>query len=141
MSRDTLLAPGQTGIAPFPLPVVRLVAGCELLAAVALIVPRWSGVLAVLSPLAAVELSAVMIGAAGPHPAELTDVAGSAESLTWRFSCCWKRFSSPSEQCSCCATSSTTTTQRSRGFSARMKQPAASSPAERIAGSKAANPL
>jgi uncharacterized membrane protein len=67
MSRDTLLATGQTGIAPFPMPVVRLVAGFELLAAAALIVPRWSGVLPALSPLAAVGLGTVMIGAAGSH--------------------------------------------------------------------------
>jgi hypothetical protein len=39
MSRERLLATGQTGIAPFPMPLVRLVAASELLGAVSLIVP------------------------------------------------------------------------------------------------------
>jgi hypothetical protein len=67
MSRERLLATGQTGIAPFPMPVVRLAAASELLAAVGLIMPWASGVLPVLTPVAAVGLGAVMIGAAGAH--------------------------------------------------------------------------
>jgi hypothetical protein len=62
-----LLATGQTGIAPFPMPVVRLTAAAELLAAVGLIIPWASGVLPVLTPLAAVGLAAVMVGAAASH--------------------------------------------------------------------------
>jgi uncharacterized membrane protein YphA (DoxX/SURF4 family) len=48
MSRERLLATGQTGIAPFPMPLVRLAAASELLGAVGLILcqrpscgPRW----------------------------------------------------------------------------------------------------
>lgn len=67
MSRERLLATGQSGIAPFPMPVVRLAAACELLAVVGLILPQASGVFPVLTPLAAVGLSAVMVGAAGSH--------------------------------------------------------------------------
>jgi uncharacterized membrane protein YphA (DoxX/SURF4 family) len=67
MSRERLLATGQTGIAPFPMPLVRLAAASELLGAVGLILPWASGVLPVLTPIAAVGLGAVMIGAAGSH--------------------------------------------------------------------------
>ncbi len=67
MSRQRLLATGQTGIAPFPLPVVRLTAACELLAAVGLIAPRASGVLPVLTPAAAIGLGVIMIGAMISH--------------------------------------------------------------------------
>jgi uncharacterized membrane protein YphA (DoxX/SURF4 family) len=67
MSRERLLATGQTGIAPFPMPLVRLVATSELLGAVSLIVPWASGALPVLTPVAAAGLGVVMIGAAGSH--------------------------------------------------------------------------
>ncbi|MBV8994767.1 MAG: DoxX family protein [Pseudonocardiales bacterium] len=67
MPRDRLLATGQTGITPFPMPVVRATAVAELLAAVGLIVPWASGVVPMLTPLAAVGLAAVMVGAAGSH--------------------------------------------------------------------------
>jgi hypothetical protein len=49
------------------MPLVRLAAACELLAAVGLIMPWVSGVLPVLTPLAALGLGAVMTGAAGSH--------------------------------------------------------------------------
>lgn len=67
MPRDRLLATGQTGIAPFPMPVVRVTAAAELLAAIGLTMPWASGVLPLLTPLAAVGLAAVMVGAAGSH--------------------------------------------------------------------------
>jgi DoxX-like family/Sigma-70 region 2 len=67
MSRDRLLATGQTGIAPFPMPVIRTTAGTELLTAVGLIMPWASGVLPMLTPLAAAGLAAVMVGAASSH--------------------------------------------------------------------------
>ncbi len=67
MSRERLLATGQTGIAPFPMPVIRLTAAAELLGAVGLVVPWASGVLPLLTPTAAVGLAAVMVGAAGSH--------------------------------------------------------------------------
>jgi uncharacterized membrane protein YphA (DoxX/SURF4 family) len=71
MSRERLLATGQTGIAPFPMPVIRVTAAAELLVAVCLIMPLItpapSGVLPVLAPLAAVGLAAVMVGVAASH--------------------------------------------------------------------------
>ena len=67
MSRARLLATGQTGIAPFPLPLVRVVAICELLAVVGLFAPWLTDHARVLTPLAAVGLSIVMIGAATSH--------------------------------------------------------------------------
>ncbi|GAA1614805.1 MULTISPECIES: DoxX family protein [Kribbella] len=67
MSRDRLIATGQTGIAPFPMPLVRLVAVCELLAVAGLFAPWLSGTARVLTPLAAVGLCVVMVGAATSH--------------------------------------------------------------------------
>jgi DoxX-like family len=67
MSRDRLLATGQTGIAPFPMPVVRGVAVSELFAVAGLFAPWLTGTARVLTPLAAVGLTIVMIGAAVSH--------------------------------------------------------------------------
>lgn len=67
MSKERMITTGQTGVAPFPLPVIRVVAACELLAAVGLILPWASGVAPVLTPLAAVGLMVIMVGAAFSH--------------------------------------------------------------------------
>lgn len=67
MSKERLIATGQTGIAPFPLPVIRLTAICEVLAAVALVLPGLVGIAEVLTPLAAIGLMIVMVGAAVSH--------------------------------------------------------------------------
>jgi hypothetical protein len=67
MSRARLIAGGQTGIAPFPMPVVRAVAVCELLAVAGLFAPWLTDTARVLTPLAATGLSVVMIGAATSH--------------------------------------------------------------------------
>jgi hypothetical protein len=67
MSRERLIATGQTGIAPFPMPVVRAVALAELCAVVSLFVPWLTGTARVLTPLAALGLVGVMIGAATSH--------------------------------------------------------------------------
>ncbi|WP_328998717.1 DoxX family protein [Kribbella sp. NBC_00709] len=67
MSRARLLASGQTGIAPFPMPLVRVTAYCELLAVVGLFAPWLTDRARVLTPLAAVGLVIVMIGAATSH--------------------------------------------------------------------------
>jgi len=67
MSRQRLLDTGQTGIAVYPMPVVRFTAACELLAAVGVILPWATGIARVLTPLAAVGLCLVMIGAATAH--------------------------------------------------------------------------
>ncbi len=67
MSRERLLATGQTGIALFPMPVVRTTAVCELLAVAGLLLPWASGTARVLTPLAAAGLCVVMVGAASSH--------------------------------------------------------------------------
>jgi uncharacterized membrane protein YphA (DoxX/SURF4 family) len=67
MSRERLLATGQTGAASFPMPLVRFTAAMELLAAVGLLLPWATGIAPALTPLAAVGLCLVMVGAAGSH--------------------------------------------------------------------------
>ena len=66
-SKDQLIASGQSGVAPFPLPVIRLTAVAELLAVVGLIAPRASGIAPVLTPIAALGLVIVMAGALWSH--------------------------------------------------------------------------
>jgi uncharacterized membrane protein YphA (DoxX/SURF4 family) len=67
MSRERLIATGQTGIAVYPMPVVRFTAFCELLAAAGLVLPGATGILPLLTPLAAAGLCVVMVGAAVAH--------------------------------------------------------------------------
>ena len=67
MSKKRMIASGQTGVAPFPLPVIRLTAGAEVAAALGLVLPVATGVAVVLTPLAALGLMVVMVGAAASH--------------------------------------------------------------------------
>ena len=67
MSRDRLIATGQTGIALFPMPVVRVTAVSELLAAAGLLLPWATGIAPWLTPTAAAGLCIVMVGAAWSH--------------------------------------------------------------------------
>ena len=67
MSKERLLETGQSGVAPFPLPVIRFTAACELLAVIGLLVPRATGVLPALTGVAAIGLAIVMIGAIASH--------------------------------------------------------------------------
>jgi hypothetical protein len=67
MTRERLLATGQTGIALFPMPVVRVTAAAELLAAAGLLLPWATGIARVLTPAAALGLCVVMVGAASSH--------------------------------------------------------------------------
>lgn len=66
-SREALVASGQTGVAVFPMPVVRFTAICELLGVVGIILPWATGILPVLTPLAAAGMGCVMIGAISSH--------------------------------------------------------------------------
>lgn len=66
-SKERLLATGQTGVRDYPIGFIRFIATCELLGAVGLIVPWSSQLLPVLTPIAAIGLSAIMIGAARAH--------------------------------------------------------------------------
>jgi uncharacterized membrane protein YphA (DoxX/SURF4 family) len=67
MSRERLLATGQTGITPFPMAVVRATAAAELLAVAGLLLPWATGIASVLTPTAAIGLCVVMVGAAASH--------------------------------------------------------------------------
>ncbi|MEB4209298.1 DoxX family protein [Mycobacterium sp. 94-17] len=67
LSRQRLLDTGQTGVAMFPMPVVRFTAASEILAAVGLIAPGLTGLGLIWTPLAAAGLCVVMIGAAWAH--------------------------------------------------------------------------
>lgn len=66
-TKQRMIAIGQTGVAPFPLPVIRVIAVLELLAAAALVVPRATGIVPTLTPLAACGLAVLMIGAGISH--------------------------------------------------------------------------
>jgi DoxX-like family len=39
MSKPRLIASGQTGVAPFPVPLIRFTAGCELLGVLGMVLP------------------------------------------------------------------------------------------------------
>ena len=67
LPRERLIASGQTGISPFPMPLVRVVAVCELVGVCGLFGPWLSHEARVLTPLAAVGLGGVMYGAAVSH--------------------------------------------------------------------------
>ena len=67
MPKDRMIATGQTGVAPYPLPVLRIVAVSELLGATGLLLPWLLGVDRFLTPLAAACLVPIMVGAAVAH--------------------------------------------------------------------------
>jgi DoxX-like family len=66
-TKERITALGQTGVAPFPLPVIRFIATCELLGVVGLIAPWLTGIAPVLTPLAAAALGVLMVLAAIAH--------------------------------------------------------------------------
>lgn len=66
-TKQRLIATGQTGVAPFPLPVIRLTAASEILAAIGLTAPTLTGIAPALTPTAAAGLVLVMIGALASH--------------------------------------------------------------------------
>jgi hypothetical protein len=53
--------------APFPLPVIRVTAFCELLGAVGILLPGLVGVAEFLTPAAATGFAVIMAGAIGSH--------------------------------------------------------------------------
>lgn len=67
MSKERMLATGQTGVAPFPLPVIRVTAAGELLAVIGLLAPGATGILPGLTGVAAIGLCVVMVGAMISH--------------------------------------------------------------------------
>ena len=66
-SKERLLATGQTGVRDYPIGFIRFIAACELLGAVGLILPWATTIAPVLTPLAALGLGIIMIGAARAH--------------------------------------------------------------------------
>ncbi len=50
LSKQRLVAIGQTGVGPLPMPLVRFGAACELLGAPGIILPRATGIAPVLTP-------------------------------------------------------------------------------------------
>ena len=66
-SKERMLASGQTGVRDYPIGFIRFVAACEILGAVGLIVPWATGIAPRLTPLAAIGLGIIMLGAARAH--------------------------------------------------------------------------
>ena len=67
MSKERMLASGQTGAAAMPVEFVRFIAICEILGAVGLVVPRAAGIHPELTPFAAIGFAIIMAGAAVVH--------------------------------------------------------------------------
>ena len=65
--KEKLLKMGQTGVAVFPGPLLRLVALCELLGVVGVIVPWLTNRAPGLTPAAAAGFVVVMVGAIAAH--------------------------------------------------------------------------
>ena len=67
MSKPRLLETGQTGVRDYPLPFIRFIAACELLGAAGLVVPWAVHLVPRLTPIAAIGLGIIMLGAARAH--------------------------------------------------------------------------
>jgi uncharacterized membrane protein YphA (DoxX/SURF4 family) len=67
LSKPRLIASGQTGVTPFPMPLIRFTAGCELLGALGMFLPRLLGVATYLTPLAAAGFAVIMVAAITSH--------------------------------------------------------------------------
>ena len=67
MPKERMIATGQTGVAPYPLPVLRIVATAELAGAAGLVLPWLLDIDRFLTPLAAACLVPIMVGAAVAH--------------------------------------------------------------------------
>jgi uncharacterized membrane protein YphA (DoxX/SURF4 family) len=65
--KERLIAIGQTGVTPFPLPLIRFTAWCELLGVIGIVLPWLTGTARVLTPLAAAGFAVVMVGAITSH--------------------------------------------------------------------------
>jgi len=65
--KDALHAGGMTYVEDFSAPVVKLIALAEVVGALGLILPPLTGILPILSPIAAVCLAVIMAGAVYTH--------------------------------------------------------------------------
>lgn len=66
-SKPRMIATGQTGVQGYSLPFIRFIAICELFGVAGLILPTALGIFPALTPLAAIGLAIIMIGAAHAH--------------------------------------------------------------------------
>jgi uncharacterized membrane protein YphA (DoxX/SURF4 family) len=66
-SKERMIATGQTGVRDYPIGFIRFIATCELLGAAGLVLPRALGILPILTPIAAIGLAIIMLGAARAH--------------------------------------------------------------------------
>jgi uncharacterized membrane protein YphA (DoxX/SURF4 family) len=67
MSKERMIVTGQTGVAPFPLPLLRVVALSELAGVLGLLIPWATDTGRILTPAAAACLAVIMVGAAISH--------------------------------------------------------------------------
>lgn len=66
-SIDRAVELGMTGVVDVPLRLMRFVAFCEVLGVIGIIAPHATGVLPILTPLAAIGLGLIMVPAARIH--------------------------------------------------------------------------
>lgn len=88
MSKQRLLDTGQSGVAPFPIAVIRFTATCELLGVIGLIAPQATGIFPALTGFAAIGLAVVMIGAMISH-ATLREPRSVAVNVVVLAICCF----------------------------------------------------
>src|SRR5579864_3169345 len=67
MSKERMAATGQTGPALYHLPFIRVIAVCEILGACGITLPAALHIEPLLTPVAAIGLAIIMIGAAATH--------------------------------------------------------------------------
>lgn len=67
LPKEQLIAIGQTGVALFPEPLIRFTAACELLGALAMLLPRPLAIAPFLTPLAALGFAVIMVAAIIAH--------------------------------------------------------------------------
>lgn len=65
--KEKLLEAGLNSLAPYPPPLLRSLGAIELLGAIGLILPWLTGIAPVLTPLAALGLAVIMVGAVNAH--------------------------------------------------------------------------
>lgn len=76
MTKERMIASGQTGVAPFPMPVIRTVAALEVVGALGLVLPWLLDVTPVLTPAAASGLAVFMVGGGLAHEPRRVQAGG-----------------------------------------------------------------
>ncbi len=67
MTKDALVASGQTGVQFYDISFIRFIAALEILGVLGLVLPGLTGIARFLTPLAAAGLAVIMVGAATSH--------------------------------------------------------------------------